>query len=156
MAAQRRVTHRTDNRGNVLDQHRGAFELQALEAARLAGIPARLLAAAGWSGDEADLTGFFAEMVYTLGDCLEGVELDMDKVAEPLRWMERICDQHGVDRRAAIPYDGARLLRQLKESHDRRRTQHAIHEAYSQGIPVKDLWADLGIATEDEVCWGIW
>jgi hypothetical protein len=121
MATVRRVTHRTDNRGNLLEQYRSAFELQALDAARLAGIPRRLLDPAGWSGDEADLTGFWAEQVYDLSDCLERVERDMDVVERPISWMVRLSEQFGVDYREAmaIPFDGARLLRSIKDSRDR-------------------------------------
>lgn len=117
--AAKRRTHRTDANGNLLEQYRGAFELQALDAAQRAGIPRRLLDRAGWDGDESDLTGFFAECVYTLGDCLERAEGDMDKVALPIQMMERLCDQHNVDRREGIPYSGARLLRQIKDAKDR-------------------------------------
>jgi len=101
MATQVRVTHRTDTRGTVNADYRGLYEVDALDRARRAGIPERLLDPAGWDGSENDLRGFFAEAIYQLGDYLEGLEPDLAKVARVVEMMERICVAEDVDRRSA-------------------------------------------------------
>lgn len=142
MAAKVRVTHRTDTRGTVLEAYRGLYATQALDAARRAGIPERYLHRAGWDGNEDDLTGFFSEAIYELGDYLTGLEPDLAKVGRVLALMEQICQSEDVDRRSAIPYEAARFLRKFSEARARR-------AAILRGDP-------LPLASEADVCWGQW
>ncbi len=116
MAARVRVTHRTDTRGTVNVDYRGLYEITAIEDAFKAGISANLLHPAGWSGDEGDLTGLFAEQIYRVGEA-NWTALDaIEQLSAPINLMQQTCRGLGVDPKAAIPYGMARFKRQLHEA----------------------------------------
>ncbi len=143
MAGKVRLTHRTDNRGTVNADFRGLYEVTALAAARQAGIPGDLLHPAGWNGDEDDLRGLFAEQVYRLGEINWTAPDAIEQIAGAIDAMQTICRGLGVDPKAAIPYGLAKFKRVLHEARER-------HAALVRGD------ADLPLATEADVCWGVW
>lgn len=115
MPASHRVTHRTDNRGNLLDEFRGAIYVQALKKARTAGIPGLMLDPEGWSGDENDLRGFFAELVYRMGEVPFTNPHAVDRLRGIIGEMTSVCEHFGVEPLAAIPFEMAKFTRQLHE-----------------------------------------
>ena len=138
-----RVTSRTDTRGTVNQEFRGLFEVSALENARKAGIPARLLHPSGWDGDEEDVTGLFAEMIYRLGELPINGPTDMSDAELIIKQMVSLCENFGVDHRQAIPFDYPRFIRDL-------RVNRVKLKAIDNGTGVPDP------VSEAEVCWGQW
>jgi hypothetical protein len=134
-------THRTDANRNVLEQHQGLFELKWLSEAHRLGVPARFLEPGGWAGNEEDLTGFWAEAVYMLGEALAALDSDPVRCNRAIEMCKLICGNFGVST-DAIPFDARRFLRDFNAARDRR-------EAIKRGDP-------LPLASEAEVCWGQW
>lgn len=143
MPAKVRVTHRTDSRGTVNADFRGLYETRALDAAHKAGIPGSLLHPAGWNGDEDDLTGFFAEHIYRLGEVPFTAPDAIEQLGAIIAPMTQVCRNLDVDPGAAIPYDLARFKRQLHEGRER-------HAAIVRGDYEPPSLSDA------DVCWGQW
>jgi hypothetical protein len=117
MAVKPRVTHRTDTRGTVNAAFSGFGYVAELASALEAGIPARMLHPSGWDGDEDDLTGFYAEQVYRLGEISFSAPDAIAQLAAVIDVMQAVCRSLSVDPRLAIPYDSAGFIRRLHESH---------------------------------------
>jgi hypothetical protein len=117
--AKPRVTHRTDTRGTVNADFKGAYELHALAAAHKAGIPGDLLHPAGWNGDENDVRGYFAELIYRIGEIPFTAPDAIEQLSEAIKQMRLVCQNLGVDHEAAIPYEMAKFKRQLHEGRQR-------------------------------------
>ena len=114
-ARKNRVTRWTDDRGNVLENFKGLFEQQAIERARKAGIPARLLHRSGWNGDEDDITGLFTDLIYRVGSLpLHGPVDPMSDAEELISAMKQVCDSVGADYREAIPFGHLRFIRDFR------------------------------------------
>jgi hypothetical protein len=146
MAAKVRVTARTDTRGTVNADFRGAYQLNALEAARKAGIPGELLHPAGFSGDENDLTGYFAELIYRIGEVGFTDPAAIERLAAIIGQAQDICRNLGVDPRLAIPYGHARFIRQLHESYFRGETR--LHDEDSRIAEIHNaVMAEWGAPT---------
>lgn len=122
--------------------YRGAYELQALANARRAGVPADLCHPAGWNGDESELTGYFAEQIYLLGDAPFTAPDTVERLGEILGRMLDICRYYGVNPREAIPYAMPKLKRQLFEARE-----HLAAIARGEELPLCD---------PAEVCWQSW
>lgn len=115
MARSIRTTHRTDTRGTVREDLNGLYERQSLKAAAKAGIPAKLLDAGGWDGNEDDLTGYWAELVYRLGEIRFTSPTAVQDIAAVIAKMHELCRGLGVNPLDCVPYEMARFLRQLNE-----------------------------------------
>ena len=110
-----RVTRWTDDRGNVLEEHKGPLAVNALMKARNAGIPARLLHRAGWNGDEDDIAGYFTDMIYRLLSLPLIGPVDMSDANEIVSQMVSVCGSCNVDYREAIDFEYPRFLRDWRE-----------------------------------------
>jgi hypothetical protein len=134
MASNVRVTHRTDTRGTVNAEYRGLYELAALDAASKAGVPDHMLHPSGWNGDENDLTGYFAEQIYRLGEIGFTAPDTIAQLAKAIEAMQQVCRTFSVDPREAIPYDSARFKRELNDRYHNRETtgsdSSGVSEAY--------------------------
>jgi hypothetical protein len=138
MAKSVRTTHRTDTRGTVREDLSGLYEQQSLKRAAKAGIPAKLLDPGGWDGNENDLTGYWAELAYRLGEVRFTSPTAVQEIAAVIAKMHELCRGLGVDPLACVPYDMARFKRQLHE--------HGEHLA-----ALKAGTADLPLAELEDV-----
>jgi hypothetical protein len=136
----KRRTPRTDANGNVLEDFRGKYETEALAAAHGAGIPGFLLDPAGWNGDPNDLTGFFADQIYRVGEINWTRPDAIERLGDAIETMQAICRNLGVDPKAAIPYEMARFKRQLHEARER---QTARQRGEAPAMPPGDDDLDL-------------
>jgi hypothetical protein len=114
-ARKNRVTRWTDDRGNVLEDFKGLYEQKAIENARKAGIPGRLLDRAGWNGDEDDIAGLFTDLIYRVG-CLplHGPVDPMSDAEELISAMRQVCDSVDADYREAVPFGHLRFIRDFR------------------------------------------
>jgi hypothetical protein len=110
----RRRTRRTDSNGALKEVYREPWDREQIENARKAGIPAKMLDAAGsddWR-DTGDITGLWSELVYVLDDCLRGVDHlgnprrdNLGIVEEVFSLMQRLAAGLGIDPNDVIPWD---------------------------------------------------
>lgn len=112
-------THRTDANGSVKAEHQAAFELQWLKTARRYGVPEKFLEPGGWNGDEGDLTGFWSEAVYMLGDALAALDTTPERCDRAIWMCSVICDRYSISR-DAIPYEAREFLKRFAASRKRR------------------------------------
>ena len=118
----RRRTRRTDSNGALKEVYRESWDREQLDTARKAGIPARMLDAAGsddWR-QTGSVLGLWAELVYVLDDCLRGVDAlgnprpnNLSIVEEVFDMMIMVCNGLGVDPEPLIPWDVWSLRRDL-------------------------------------------
>lgn len=121
-AKTRRRTRRTDSNGALKEVYREQWDREQLDKARNAGIPARMLDAAGsddWRETESVL-GLWSELVYVLDDCLRGVDPLGNPRPDNLRIVEEVFDMMlkiasglGIDSDNLIPWDVWYIRRDL-------------------------------------------
>jgi hypothetical protein len=118
----RRRTRRTDSNGALKEVYREQWDCGQLEKARRAGIPARMLDAAGsddWR-ETGSVLGLWSELIYVLDDCMRGVDPlgnprpdNLGIVEEVFDMMLTITGGLGVESDNLIPWDVWYLRRDL-------------------------------------------
>jgi len=114
-------TPRTDSNGRILDEYNTAFEQNAINEARSAGIPEDLLHQNGWNGSEESVTGYWSDLVYRMSDFLSTLQRDTTRIqSEVISPMVQLCKSLDVEPRAAMEsvFSAARLLRSMGASRD--------------------------------------
>jgi hypothetical protein len=121
----RRRTRRTDSNGALKEVYREQWDREQLEHARRAGIPARMLDAAGsddWR-ESGSVLGLWSELIYVLDDCLRGVDPLGNPRPDNLRIVEEVFDMMlkiagglGIESDNLIPWDVWYLRRDLSSA----------------------------------------
>lgn len=146
----RRRTRRTDSNGALKEVYRESWDRECLENARRAGIPAKMLDAAGsddWRQTQSDL-GLWSEWVYVLDDCLRGVDAlgnsrtdNLRIVEDVLNLMYRMCQHLGIDPDTVIPWDVWFIRRDLSGVPIEDRTATEIQAAEDAKVSQMDVYA---------------
>lgn len=157
--ARQRVTRRTDSHGRLKDVYRDSWDREAIDTARKAGIPEKMLESSGsdnWR-ETGDTIGLWSELVYVLSDCLRGVDhLDNERrdnlgiVEEVFSLMLRISQGLGIDFQTPglIPWEVWHIRRELSPrarteplTPEEAQEQENMRAAHSEAVgAVLDAW----------------